>query len=180
MSSQIQGQGFQTKSAPVKTGSYGSKQTNQKTEDALKGRNLANEAISSERKKTLFQRYIFDSYKYQIYFNTSTSEITSKLLNALWPFYPEDQPDELVIEYKAFCKKVMGDQKQYQGVEGDDASTMDDSAGANFFAGHDTDSAVHNPFNKDNNTLSFLGRDLEKEDQAAASQLKVNQYKKNE
>jgi len=30
----------------------------------LKGRNLANEAISSEKKKTLFQTYVFDSYKY--------------------------------------------------------------------------------------------------------------------
>jgi len=36
--------------------------------------------------------------------------------------------------------------------------------GGSFFTGHDVDSGVHNPFNKDNDTLSFLGRDLEKED----------------
>ena len=50
-----------------------------------------------------------------MYFNTTTVEIMSKLLNGLWPFFPEDQPDELIIDYKAFCKKVFGENK-YQGV----------------------------------------------------------------
>ena len=163
MSSQAQGQGYQAKSTPVKFGTYDSKQSQKKTDDALKGRNLANEAISSDRKKTLFQRYVFDSYKYQIYFNTTTNEITSKLLNALWPFHPDDQPEELVIDYKSFCRTVFGEPSLYQGVDTEDtqASTNDGSA---FFSGHDVDSGVHNPFNKDNNTLTFLGRDLEKED----------------
>ena len=38
---------------------------------------------------------------------------------------------------------------------------------------------VHNPFNKDGDTLSFLGRDLEKEGMAA-NHLKVNQYKRDD
>ena len=52
---------------------------------------------------------MFDSYNYQSYFNTSTKEITSKLLNAMWPFHPDDQPEELVLDYKSFLKKVFGD-----------------------------------------------------------------------
>jgi len=89
-STQAQGQGFQNKAPPPpRYGSYDSQQSTQNTEDALRGRNLASEAISSEKKRTLFQRYVFDSYKYQAYFNTSTLEILEKLSNAMWPFYPE-------------------------------------------------------------------------------------------
>lgn len=135
---------------------------------------MASEAISSEKKKTLFQRYVFDSYKYQVYFNTSTLEILDKLKNALWPFHPESQPEELAMDYKAFCKRVFGDVGKYQHLGGQETGQTDGSA---FFSGHDVETGVHNPFNKDGDTLSFLGRDLEKEDQAA-SQLQVNQYKR--
>lgn len=57
--------------------------------NALEGRILGNEAISSERKKTLFQRYVFDSYKYQQYFCISTIDIQDKIRDALWPFHPD-------------------------------------------------------------------------------------------
>lgn len=80
------------------------------------------------------------------------------------------------MEYKAFCKHVFGDFGKYQQLRAEEASQGDGSA---FFSGHDVVDGVHNPFNKDNDTLSFLGRDLEKEDQVA-NQLKVNQYKRDD
>ena len=75
----------------------------------LEGRNLASEAISSdkyEKKKTMFQKYVFDSYKHQHFFQTTTEEIQDKITDALWPFYPENMPKEIVTEYDAFCKKM--------------------------------------------------------------------------
>ena len=45
---------------------------------------------TNERPKNLFQKYIFDPFKYQTYFDTNTDEIYHKLLDALWPFIPEN------------------------------------------------------------------------------------------
>lgn len=66
---------------------YNSKQT---SEDSVEGRNLGAEAMTNERIKTIFERYIFDSYKYQVYFNASTNEIAEKLFDAIWPFHPDN------------------------------------------------------------------------------------------
>lgn len=48
------------------------------------------QSISSERPRNLFQRFVFDPYKYQTYFDTTTDEILKKLVDALWPFIPEN------------------------------------------------------------------------------------------
>lgn len=49
-----------------------------------------NGSETNERPKNLFQKYIFDPFKYQTYFDTNTDEIYHKLLDALWPFIPEN------------------------------------------------------------------------------------------
>ncbi len=70
-------------------------------------RKKAVQSISSERPKTLVQRFIFDPYKYQSFFDTNTQEIKNKLIDALWPFIPENQHHliendaEQVREFKA-------------------------------------------------------------------------------
>jgi hypothetical protein len=33
----------------------------------------------------------FDTYKYSAYFETNTDDIKTKLIDALWPFFPENQ-----------------------------------------------------------------------------------------
>mmetsp|Transcript_3361 Transcript_3361/g.5621 ORF Transcript_3361/g.5621 Transcript_3361/m.5621 type:complete len:188 (+) Transcript_3361:209-772(+) len=72
----------------------------------LRGRNLGAEAISSERKKSFFQSYVFDSYKYQIYFNVNTNEIKQKVIDALWPFHPDTQPSGISEDYEVFLEKL--------------------------------------------------------------------------
>ena len=65
--------------------------------------------MSSEdqKPKNLFQRFIFDPYKHQTYFDTSTEDIKRSLIDALWPFIPENQHHlvendaEQVREFKA-------------------------------------------------------------------------------
>lgn len=47
--------------------------------------------MSSERSRTFFEKYIFDAMKYQVFFDTNTEEIKNKLIDALWPFIPENQ-----------------------------------------------------------------------------------------
>jgi len=86
--------------------SYSSSSKFQSSEDNLKGRNLANDAISSERKKGFFQNYVFDTYKHQSYFLTSTEEIMEKIHDALWPFHPDNQPEALKADYEKFCHKM--------------------------------------------------------------------------
>ena len=49
---------------------------------------------------------MFDSYKYTSYFNVSTNEIKEKVLDALWPFHPDTQPDGIVNDYKQLLKKL--------------------------------------------------------------------------
>ena len=85
------GQAVQPKSKPLSTQSYttASVPSYGEADDNLKGRNLGSEAISSDRKKTYFQRYVFDSYKYQSYFNASTRDIIEKMNDAMWPFHPD-------------------------------------------------------------------------------------------
>jgi hypothetical protein len=61
------GQAVKAKSKPLSTQSYGASSnvpSYGEPDDNLKGRNLGSESISSDRKKTYFQRYVFDSYKY--------------------------------------------------------------------------------------------------------------------
>jgi len=66
-------------------------------------------SISSDdqKPKNLFQRLVFDPYKYQSYFDTSTDDIKNRLIDALWPFFPENQHHlvendaEQVREFKA-------------------------------------------------------------------------------
>ena len=51
-------------------------------------------SISSEQingQKSMFQRYIFDFSLYSHYFNTKTSTMRAKLLDAAWPLIPENQ-----------------------------------------------------------------------------------------
>ena len=52
---------------------------------------MKNTSSTNERPKNLFQKYIFDPFKYQTYFDTTTDEIQHKLIDALWPFIPENQ-----------------------------------------------------------------------------------------
>ena len=47
-------------------------------------------SMSSERSRTFFEKYIFDALKYQVFFDTNTEEIKNKLIDALWPFIPEN------------------------------------------------------------------------------------------
>ena len=138
----------------------------------------------------MFQRWIFDSYKYQVYFNASTSEITEKLFDAVWPFHPETQPEGVVLEYNELCKKAFGNQYSYnqlaqngQGTEGQDTDvpnyTSKDGA------------PIHNPFlkNDENSDLSFLSRNADQLDDDSVKafnayddesnqMIKANQYKK--
>ena len=60
------GQAVKPKTKPLSTQSYSSSSVPSygEPDDNLKGRNLGSESISSDRKKTYFQRYVFDSYKY--------------------------------------------------------------------------------------------------------------------
>ena len=67
---------------------------------------MASESLSSEKKLNLFQRYIFNTYKYQSLFNINTKEMKEKIGDALWPFHPENQPEGLIEDYEAFCKKL--------------------------------------------------------------------------
>ena len=85
------GQAVKPKPKPLSTQSYttNSVPSYGETNDTLKGRNLGAESISSDRKKTYFQRYVFDSYKYQSYFNASTRDIIEKTYDAMWPFHPD-------------------------------------------------------------------------------------------
>lgn len=137
------------------------------TGNNLMGRNLANESISSEtyeKKKTLFQKYIFDSYKYQCYFQSSTSEIKEKINDALWPFHPDSQPEDLVKDFENFKSKV----------------TKNNNSEENALKAYDqlaeTLDAPSNPFERaDNEELSFIGRDLGKED----PKIKANHYQRN-
>ena len=74
---------------------------------------MANESIGSgQRKQTMFQRYVFDTYKYQVYFNASTDEILGKLMDGLWPFHPDNQPEKLVNDFAKFKDKLAGPKKQ--------------------------------------------------------------------
>ena len=69
-----------------------------------------------------------------------------KVSDALWPFHPDNQPEGIVDDYLALCKKV-GVKKQYEPVK----SELTDLEG----------NRVQNPFNKpDNDELTFLGRNL--------------------
>lgn len=54
--------------------------------------------LTNERKKTFVQTYIFDPYNYQQYFDVTESEILNKLLDALWPFIPENQHHLIKID----------------------------------------------------------------------------------
>jgi hypothetical protein len=59
-----------------------------------KKKDYKNDNISSadiEKNKSFFQRYLFDPLKYQAYFDTTTAEIQNKLVDALWPFFPDKQ-----------------------------------------------------------------------------------------
>lgn len=108
---------------------------------------MAAESISSERKQTYFQRYIFDAYKYQDYFNASTQDILEKVQDGLWPFHPDTQPEALVLEYNGLCKQLFPTQK-YNELKKEGAEA--------------TVNGVHNPFAmKENKDLTFIGRDLE-------------------
>jgi len=78
------GQAVKPKPKPLSTQSYTSNIPSYGVaDDTLKGRNLGAESISSDRKKTYFQRYVFDSYKYQSYFNASTRDIIEKTYDAI-------------------------------------------------------------------------------------------------
>lgn len=89
------------------------KQSEEQMNKVLEGRNLANECLSSRpRQKTYFQRYIFDTSKYQCYFNTSTNEFTVKLMDGLWPFLPDNQPKELKDEYERLKQRMNGKPSQ--------------------------------------------------------------------
>ena len=44
-----------------------------------------------EKNRSIFQRFIFDHLKYQDYFDTTTSEVKAKIMDALWPFHPANQ-----------------------------------------------------------------------------------------
>lgn len=68
------------------TNIYQAKQNMQK-----KARDYKKDNLSSERAKNMFERYIFDIYKYQSFFDTTTDDIHNKLLDALWPFFPANQ-----------------------------------------------------------------------------------------
>jgi hypothetical protein len=57
----------------------------------MKKRDIKNESISSEQPKSFLQRYIFDLQKYDVYFETTTVEIKNNVIDALWPFFPENQ-----------------------------------------------------------------------------------------
>lgn len=56
----------------------------------MKKRDFKNDSISSETSKTFTQKYIFDINKYTVYFETNTNEIKEKIIDALWPFFPEN------------------------------------------------------------------------------------------
>ncbi len=56
-----------------------------------KKRDYKSDNISSEKSRTFFEKWVFDPFKYQTYFDTNTEEIMNKLLDALWPFFPENQ-----------------------------------------------------------------------------------------
>jgi len=111
---------------------------------------------------TFFERWVFDSYKYQVYFNASTTEITEKMFDAIWPFLPGGQPDGLVLEYSAFCKRVFGDQYSYDAVAQQAAEAP--APEVMNYAAKDG-KPVHNPFMKDENSdLSFLSRNADELD----------------
>ena len=142
--------------------SYSTKKADEDTANSLEGRGLGQEAISNERVPTFFQRWVFDSYKYQVYFNASTTEITEKLLDAIWPFLPGGQPEGLVLEYNAFCKRVFGDQYSYDAV----AQQAAEAPTPEVMNYTDKDGKpIHNPFMKDENSdLSFLSRNADELD----------------
>jgi|TARA_B110000285_G_C15065254_1_gene584736 hypothetical protein len=48
---------------------------------------------------------VFNAYKHQASFNISTKEMLEKIMDGLWPFHPETQPEGIVVEYNAFKKK---------------------------------------------------------------------------
>lgn len=48
-------------------------------------------SADANKDRSYFQRFLFDPLKYQKYFDTNTEEIKRKLVDALWPFSPENQ-----------------------------------------------------------------------------------------
>lgn len=69
-------------------------------------KSLKGDSISSEQERTYFQTYVFDAYKYTSYFETNSQEIKGKLIDALWPFLPENQHFQAdnEIQYKQGTK----------------------------------------------------------------------------
>lgn len=55
-----------------------------------KQRDYKTDNISSEKSRTMFEKFVFDPLKYQVHFDTNTEEIKNKLIDALWPFLPEN------------------------------------------------------------------------------------------
>jgi hypothetical protein len=67
---------------------------------------------------------------------TSTNEIKEKLIDALWPFHPDNQPEQLVSDYNAFLKKVGATNNAQLKNEHYNPTAHDPESG----------SQVHNPF----------------------------------
>ena len=84
------------------------------------------------------------------------------MFDAIWPFLPGGQPDGLVLEYSAFCKRVFGDQYSYDAVAQQAAEAP--APEVMNYAAKDG-KPVHNPFMKDENSdLSFLSRNADELD----------------
>jgi hypothetical protein len=66
---------------------YQAKQNMQAKRD-YKSDNISSADV--EKNKSFFQKWMFDPLKYQVYFDTNTAEVQHKLVDAMWPFIPEN------------------------------------------------------------------------------------------
>jgi hypothetical protein len=70
-----------------------------------------------EKNKSFFRRYLFDPFKYQVYFDTNEKEISHKIRDAIWPFFPENQhhlkvnDQEMISDYSE--QKMKTNQELY-------------------------------------------------------------------
>ena len=96
----------------------------------------------------------------------STSEIMEKVYDSLWPFHPDHQPEALVTDFEAFKGKVFKStniNQHYALKQGEPGDV----------------SWANNPFERpDNEELSFIGRDLNKESEVKL--IMTNHYKQHD
>ncbi len=71
-------------------------------------------SITNERQRSFWQKYVFDPFDYQSYFDVDEKDMIKNLIDAFWPFIPENQhhlvkiDSESVREFKIKKQELYG------------------------------------------------------------------------